>query len=87
LRRANLETLPTSVSKPRYDATQLTPAVVHLGVGAFHRAHQAVRGSGRLGSVASGAVESVFYQLVVTVMLVMQDIPRRTIYVSCQGRR
>jgi mannitol 2-dehydrogenase len=69
LRRANLETLPTSVSKPRYDATQLTPAVVHLGVGAFHRAHQAVyldrlaeageRGWGLVGSgVRSGRLAS-----------------------------
>src|SRR4051812_42214997 len=42
LRRANLGRIPDSVSKPGYDAAQLTPAVVHLGVGAFHRAHQAV---------------------------------------------
>jgi mannitol 2-dehydrogenase len=27
---------------PRYDRGRLTPAVVHLGVGGFHRAHQAV---------------------------------------------
>src|SRR5215203_1071782 len=42
LRRANLEKLPNWVSTPRYDAAQLSPAIVHLGVGAFHRAHQAV---------------------------------------------
>jgi fructuronate reductase len=27
---------------PRYDRAQVTPGIVHLGVGAFHRAHQAV---------------------------------------------
>jgi mannitol 2-dehydrogenase len=30
------------VDVPQYDRRRLTPAVVHLGVGAFHRAHQAV---------------------------------------------
>ena len=27
---------------PGYDRSRLTPAVVHIGVGNFHRAHQAV---------------------------------------------
>src|SRR4051812_35073034 len=27
---------------PRYDRSALVPAVVHIGVGGFHRAHQAV---------------------------------------------
>lgn len=27
---------------PTYDRSALTPAIVHLGVGGFHRAHQAV---------------------------------------------
>ncbi|GIF14985.1 mannitol dehydrogenase family protein [Actinoplanes teichomyceticus] len=38
-------TLPTfagRVDVPAYDRAALTPAVVHLGVGGFHRAHQAV---------------------------------------------
>ena len=30
-----------AVERPRYDRTNVTPGVVHLGVGAFHRAHQA----------------------------------------------
>jgi len=30
------------VAVPTYDRTELTPAVVHIGVGGFHRAHQAV---------------------------------------------
>src|SRR5689334_16726841 len=34
--------LPAGVRRPRYDRTAVRPGVVHLGVGAFHRAHQAV---------------------------------------------
>jgi len=32
----------TDVRLPGYDRGALTPSVVHIGVGAFHRAHQAV---------------------------------------------
>ena len=32
----------TRLAVPTYDRSRLTPSVVHLGVGAFHRAHQAV---------------------------------------------
>jgi fructuronate reductase len=38
----NLTQLPPSVQRPSYDRSQVTSAIVHLGVGAFHRAHQAV---------------------------------------------
>lgn len=38
----NLNQLPASVRRPLYDRSQVVPAIVHLGVGAFHRAHQAV---------------------------------------------
>jgi mannitol 2-dehydrogenase len=27
---------------PAYDRTSLTPGIVHIGLGNFHRAHQAV---------------------------------------------
>src|SRR5918996_2044564 len=37
----SLNGLPTTVLKPSYDRAQVTPGIVHLGVGAFHRAHQA----------------------------------------------
>jgi mannitol 2-dehydrogenase len=37
-----LADLMPSVHVPRYDRSALLPAVVHIGVGAFHRAHQAV---------------------------------------------
>jgi fructuronate reductase len=32
----------TGAALPKYDLAQVTPGIVHLGVGAFHRAHQAV---------------------------------------------
>lgn len=36
-----LPDLPAHVSLPRYDRTRLRTGIVHLGTGAFHRAHQA----------------------------------------------
>jgi len=37
-----LDRLPPSVAVPAYDRSAVAPGIVHLGVGAFHRAHQAV---------------------------------------------
>ena len=34
--------LPSGVRQPGYDRTQLKSRIVHLGFGAFHRAHQAL---------------------------------------------
>ena len=42
LRRASLDRLPRNVAAPSYDARDLQPGIVHVGVGNFHRAHQAV---------------------------------------------
>jgi mannitol 2-dehydrogenase len=42
LSSAMLPYLADRVAPPAYDRTSLIPAVVHLGVGGFHRAHQAV---------------------------------------------
>jgi mannitol 2-dehydrogenase len=39
---ATVGELPGAVDVPGYDRSQLEPAVVHIGVGGFHRAHQAV---------------------------------------------
>jgi fructuronate reductase len=41
LSNAALADLPPSVAAPRYDRSTVTPGIVHLGVGGFHRAHQA----------------------------------------------
>jgi fructuronate reductase len=37
-----VDALPAGIERPRYDRTALKPGIVHLGLGAFHRAHQAV---------------------------------------------
>lgn len=34
--------LPEHVHRPSYDRSKLKPGIVHIGLGAFHRAHQAV---------------------------------------------
>src|SRR5436305_1955627 len=36
-----LSALPASVARPSYDRTRIATGIVHLGIGAFHRAHQA----------------------------------------------
>lgn len=42
LGRANLDRLAGGIRRPAYDRSRVTPGIVHLGLGAFHRAHQAV---------------------------------------------
>jgi fructuronate reductase len=42
LSTAALAGLPHRVARPRYDRAAVTPGIAHLGLGAFHRAHQAV---------------------------------------------
>jgi len=42
LRAETVQELPATVDVPAYDRSRLEPAVVHIGVGGFHRAHQAV---------------------------------------------
>jgi fructuronate reductase len=39
---AALGRLPAAVERPAFDPASLKPGIVHLGIGAFHRAHQAV---------------------------------------------
>jgi fructuronate reductase len=39
---ATLPQLPANVARPRYDRAGVVPGIVHLGIGAFHRAHEAV---------------------------------------------
>ncbi|MGW8188663.1 mannitol dehydrogenase family protein [Sphingomonas hankookensis] len=38
---ATLGHLPAAIARPDYDRSALTPGIVHIGPGAFHRAHQA----------------------------------------------
>jgi len=42
LSNASLDRLPGHIHHPGYDRAGVTPGIVHLGIGAFHRAHQAV---------------------------------------------
>ena len=42
LSASTLPSLPASIHTPAYDRTTHVPGVVHLGLGAFHRAHQAM---------------------------------------------
>ncbi|MBV9550584.1 MAG: mannitol dehydrogenase family protein [Alphaproteobacteria bacterium] len=42
LSKATLSRLPANVRRPEYDRDTLKAGIVHLGLGAFHRAHQAV---------------------------------------------
>jgi mannitol 2-dehydrogenase len=37
---ATLTSLPETVLRPTYDRSTLTPGIVHIGLGNFHRAHQ-----------------------------------------------
>lgn len=41
LSNATLSELPEDIARPRYDRSRLTPGIVHIGLGNFHRAHQA----------------------------------------------
>ena len=42
LSNATLNQLPKSVLRPTYDRAKVTPGILHFGVGAFHRSHQAL---------------------------------------------
>ena len=42
LNDASLNQIPSWVTRPGYNRAALQPGIVHLGIGAFHRAHQAV---------------------------------------------
>ena len=41
LGNATLAALPDGIERPTYDRSKLTPGIVHIGLGNFHRAHQA----------------------------------------------
>ena len=41
LKNETLRDLPKDIKRPTYDRAALTPGIVHIGLGNFHRAHQA----------------------------------------------
>lgn len=55
LKQGSLDQLPDSVIWPAYDRGQLTAGIVHIGVGGFHRSHEAYYTDELLGS--TGATE------------------------------
>ena len=42
--------LPVSVQVPDYDRADQKPGIVHIGIGAFHRAHQALYTDAAMGT-------------------------------------
>ena len=42
LSRETLTALPAGVAAPAYDRARLSPGILHVGVGNFHRAHLAI---------------------------------------------
>ncbi len=50
---ARLRGLPSGIGRPRFDPDQLSLGIVHLGLGAFHRAHQAIHTQNALGESPS----------------------------------
>jgi fructuronate reductase len=53
LSRATLADAPSGVARPAYDAARVTAGIVHLGIGAFHRAHMAAMTDAVLGAQAA----------------------------------
>lgn len=75
LSTATLGTLPASVERPAYDRSAVHCGVVHLGTGAFHRAHQAVIFEGVLnrGDLRWGIVGASLRSPTVRDQMVPQD--------------
>jgi fructuronate reductase len=62
LGEATLDALPASVVRPRYDRARTRIGIVHLGPGAFHRAHQAVYIDDVLATEPDWAISAVSLQ-------------------------
>lgn len=41
LNQKNLADLPEAIARPSYDRSKLTAGIIHIGVGGFHRSHEA----------------------------------------------
>jgi len=84
LNEANLKNLPTGMQQPTYDRKKVDSAIVHLGIGAFHRAHQAmftdavlasgdlawgIVGAGGIGGTLFAAFQRFEYDFVLAILL------------------
>lgn len=59
LSNATLDRLPASVARPGYDRAAVMPGIVHIGPGAFHRAHQAAYVDAILGNDPRWGISAV----------------------------
>ncbi|HEX2585242.1 MAG TPA: mannitol dehydrogenase family protein [Steroidobacteraceae bacterium] len=75
LSESAITTLPNDVERSGYDRKQLRNGVVHLGIGAFHRAHQAIvfDDAARKGDMRWGIVGASLRSASVCDSLVPQD--------------
>src|ERR1044071_7892566 len=75
LSESTINSLPDDVQRPGYDRRQLRNGIVHLGIGAFHRAHQAVvfDDAARKGDMRWGIVGASLRSASVRDSLVPQD--------------
>ena len=59
LSAATLDLLPAAVERPGYDRSAVVPGIVHVGPGAFHRAHQAAYADAILAQDGRWAISAV----------------------------
>ena len=71
-----LHVVPVAVARPEYDRRQLRNGIVHLGLGAFHRAHQALYTEAviRQGDLRWGTVGVSVRDAAVPTVLNAQDL-------------
>lgn len=81
--------LPADVALPRYNREQLTAGIVHLGIGAFHRAHQAFYTEAVLNQFGSnwGIIGSSLRSASVRDQLVPQDCLYTLVERSGEGEK
>ncbi|CAD0184665.1 Mannitol 2-dehydrogenase [Ruegeria sp. THAF57] len=90
LRRDRLTDLPATVRTPAYQRSDLTPGIVHIGLGNFHRAHQAwyihqlmQQGQARDWAIIGAGVRN--YDAVMRERLLEQDCLTTLIELDPQG--
>lgn len=88
LSNMTLETIPPAIRRTSYDRSALKPGVVHIGLGAFHRAHQApvFDALAEAGDLRWGVVGASLRSPAVREMLVPQDC-LYTLEIEENGRR
>ena len=87
-----LSSLPSTVATPRYVRSDLSPGIVHFGVGNFHRAHQAVyldalfnRGEGHEWGIVGAGVRAADARM--KAVLEAQDYLSSVVEQEAEGTR